>query len=64
MKGIKTKAKKYRDLILILIPLIVATLIVVFNMVPAEILGLFSDAYTVALLLILVLITALATMKK
>ena len=64
MKEIKGKAKKHRDLILIMIPLIIATIVVVFNLMPAELLGFFSDAYTIALLFTLVIITALATRKR
>lgn len=63
-KEIKTKSKKYKDLMLIIIPLIVATIVVVFELIPAEILGMFADSYTVALLLILVVITALASRKR
>jgi hypothetical protein len=63
-KEIKIKAKKHRDLILIMIPLIIATIVVVFNLMPAELLGFFSDAYTIALLFTLVIITALATKRR
>lgn len=63
-KEIKTKAKKYKELLLIIIPLIVATIVVVWELIPADILGAFADSYTIALLLILVIITALATKRR
>lgn len=64
IKEIKINVKKRRDLILIMIPLIIATMVVVFNLMPAELLGFFSDAYTIALLFTLVIITALATRRR
>ena len=64
IKKIKTKTKKHKDLILIMIPLLIATLVVVFELIPAELIGFFSDAYTIALLFILVLLTMLATRKR
>jgi hypothetical protein len=64
MKEVKAKAKKHKDLMLIMIPLVIATIVVVFNLMPAELLGFFSDAYTIALLFTLVIITVLATRKR
>jgi len=56
--------EKHRDWILLIIPLIIATVVVVWNLIPAEILGLFSDAYTVALLFTLLLVAMLAVRKR
>jgi len=64
IKEIKTTAKKYRDLMLIMIPLIVATVIVVWQLIPADLLGMFGDAYTVALLFTLLIVAVLATRRK
>ena len=64
IKKIKTKTKKHKDLILIMIQLLIATLVVVFELIPAELIGFFSDAYTIALLFILVLLSMLATRKR
>lgn len=64
IKEIKVGFKKYRDLILLMIPLAVATVIVAWELVPAELLGMFGDAYTVALLFTLLLVTMLAARKR
>jgi len=63
-KAIRARMEKHKDWILLLIPLVVATLIVVWNLVPADLLGFFSDAYTIALLFTLVLVTILAVRKR
>lgn len=58
------KMGKHKDLLVLLIPIIIATIVVVYELVPAETLGLFSDAYTVALLFTLLLIAVLAVRKR
>jgi len=63
-KTIRARMEKHKDWILLLIPLIIATVVVVWNLIPAELLGMFGDAYTVALLLTLLLVTMLAVKKR
>jgi len=63
-KTIRARMEKHKDWILLLIPLIIATVVVVWNLIPAELLGMFGDAYTVALLLTLLLVTMLAVRKR
>lgn len=55
--------EKHRDLILLIIPLAIATIVVVWNLIPAELLGMFGDAYTVALLFTLLLVAIFAVRK-
>ena len=64
MKEIKGTIKKRRDVIFVIVPLVIATLVVALNLIPADILGLFADAYTVTLLLMILIVTVLATRKR
>ena len=63
-KTIKGRMEQHRDAIILLVPLTAATIIVWWNLIPAEILGLFADAYTVALLATLTLITLIALKRR
>ena len=52
-KAVRARLEKHRASIILLIPRVIATLIVVWQLVPPELLGMFGDAYTVALLFML-----------
>ena len=56
--------EKHRDVILLIIPLAIATVVVVWNLIPAELLGMFGDAYTVALLFTLLLVTIFMAKRR
>ena len=53
------EASQHRDSMMIIVPLIIATVIVIFRLVAPEDLGYFADAYTLALLLPLVIFIGL-----
>ena len=64
MKEIKATIKRRKEVMFIIVPLVIASLVVILNLVPAEILGLFADAYTVTLLLMILIVTMFATRKR